>query len=40
MLLEDNVCDTKPFTDAFGIELDPYLENLDALLEAQKVHAA
>jgi NADH dehydrogenase len=40
MLLEDNVCDTKPFTDAFGIELDPYLENLDELLEAQKVHAA
>jgi NADH dehydrogenase len=40
MLLEDNVCDTKAFTEAFGIELDPYLENLDALLESQKVRAA
>lgn len=41
MLLEDNVCDTGPFVEAFGVELDPYLENLDALLDShKKAHAA
>lgn len=40
MLLEDNVCDTKPFVEAFGVELDPYLENLPRLLDSQKVNVA
>jgi NADH dehydrogenase len=40
MLLEDNVCDTEPFVEAFGVELDPYMENLARLLDDQKLHAA
>lgn len=40
MLLEDNVCDTGPFVEAFGVELDPYLENLADLVESHKVQAA
>jgi NADH dehydrogenase len=40
MLLEDNTCDTKPFEEAFGVELDPYKENLARLLDSQKVNAA
>jgi len=32
MILEDNVCDTSPVVDAFGITPDPYLAHLDEIL--------
>jgi NADH dehydrogenase len=39
MLLEDNVCDTGPFVETFGVELDPYMETLPRLLEERKAAA-
>jgi NADH dehydrogenase len=41
MLVEDNICDTGPFTSTFGIgELDSFTEALPALLDAVRVKAA
>ncbi len=40
MLLEDNTCDTGPFVEAFGVELEPYLESLPRLVDAARVTAA
>jgi len=37
MLTEDNTCDPKAFVETFGVDLDPYLENLPHLLDDRKV---